>query len=162
MPSCFGLSASVRTRQNIMSAKCAPEVQIFWPLMTKSSPSTVGTRLERRQIGAGIRLGIALAPDHLAAQRRRDPLLPLLLGASLQQRRHQHGNADAAHRRRHAAFGKFLGDDARLQRIGLRAVAAILLWDGAAGIAVREQELLPGQRLRSWPASLTSCGVGAR
>ena len=40
MPRCFGLSASVRTRQNIMSAKCAPEVQIFWPLMTKSSPST--------------------------------------------------------------------------------------------------------------------------
>ena len=40
MPLCFGASGSVRTRQNIMSAFCAPEVQIFWPLMTHSSPSS--------------------------------------------------------------------------------------------------------------------------
>ena len=35
MPSCFGTSGSVRTKANIQSATCAPEVQIFWPLMTK-------------------------------------------------------------------------------------------------------------------------------
>ena len=40
MPSCLGLSGSVRTRQNIQSAKLAPEVQIFEPLTMKSSPSS--------------------------------------------------------------------------------------------------------------------------
>ena len=35
MPWCLGASLSVLTRQNIQSANCAPEVQIFWPLMTK-------------------------------------------------------------------------------------------------------------------------------
>ena len=40
MPLCFGASGSVRTRQNIMSAVLAPDVQIFWPLMTHSSPSS--------------------------------------------------------------------------------------------------------------------------
>ena len=40
MPLCLGASGSVRTRQNIMSAVRAPEVQIFCPLMTHSSPSS--------------------------------------------------------------------------------------------------------------------------
>jgi hypothetical protein len=35
MPSCLGASGSVRTRMNIQSAVAAPEVQIFWPLITK-------------------------------------------------------------------------------------------------------------------------------
>ena len=35
MPSCLGASGSVLTRQNIQSAWSAPEVQTFWPLMTK-------------------------------------------------------------------------------------------------------------------------------
>ena len=35
MPWCFGTSGSVRTRQKIQSANCAPEVQIFWPLTMK-------------------------------------------------------------------------------------------------------------------------------
>ncbi|MCY1516579.1 hypothetical protein D9M68_512160 [compost metagenome] len=41
MPACFAAPGSVRTRQKIMSATCAVEVQIFWPLMTKSPPSSV-------------------------------------------------------------------------------------------------------------------------
>ena len=39
MPRCFGASGSVRASMNIQSAYCAPEVQIFCPLITKSSPS---------------------------------------------------------------------------------------------------------------------------
>ena len=39
MPRCLGASGSLRARQKIQSACCAPEVQIFWPLMMKSSPS---------------------------------------------------------------------------------------------------------------------------
>ncbi len=38
MPSCLGASKSVRTRANIQSARVAPEVQIFCPLITKWSP----------------------------------------------------------------------------------------------------------------------------
>ena len=40
MPECLGASGSVRTRMKIMSATCAPLVQIFWPLIRKSSPSS--------------------------------------------------------------------------------------------------------------------------
>src|SRR3990170_8064383 len=39
MPRCLGASASVRASMNIQSARWAPEVQIFWPLTTYSSPS---------------------------------------------------------------------------------------------------------------------------
>ncbi len=34
MPSCFLASGLVRTRAKIMSAQCAIDVQIFWPLTT--------------------------------------------------------------------------------------------------------------------------------
>ena len=39
MPLCFGASVSVRASSIMRSARCAPDVQIFWPLMMKSSPS---------------------------------------------------------------------------------------------------------------------------
>ena len=39
MPLCFGASGSVRASSIMRSARCAPDVQIFWPLMMKSSPS---------------------------------------------------------------------------------------------------------------------------
>ena len=39
MPLCFGASGSVRAIMNIQWAYCAPDVQIFCPLITKSSPS---------------------------------------------------------------------------------------------------------------------------
>ena len=38
-PRCLGALGSVRASTNIASAKCAPEVQILWPLSTNSSPS---------------------------------------------------------------------------------------------------------------------------
>ena len=44
MPRCLGASGSVRTRQNIRSACCAPDVQIFWPFTTNSSP-TISARV---------------------------------------------------------------------------------------------------------------------
>ena len=39
MPRCFGASGSVRTRMYMLSALWALLVQIFWPLITYSSPS---------------------------------------------------------------------------------------------------------------------------
>ena len=51
MPSCFGASGSVRTRQNIHSEVSAFEVQIFWPLTTQKSPSsTPRVRSEARSL----------------------------------------------------------------------------------------------------------------
>ena len=38
-PSCFGTFGSVRTTMMPKSDRCAPEVQIFCPLMIQSSPS---------------------------------------------------------------------------------------------------------------------------
>ena len=40
MPSCFFASGSVRPRMKHIWALSAVLVQIFWPLMTKSSPSS--------------------------------------------------------------------------------------------------------------------------
>ena len=40
MPACFGTSGSVRHRQNMKSESTAPVVQIFWPLITHSSPTS--------------------------------------------------------------------------------------------------------------------------
>ena len=39
MPRCLGASGSVRTSSSHQSATCASVVQIFWPVMTQSSPS---------------------------------------------------------------------------------------------------------------------------
>ncbi len=65
MPSCFFV-VSVRTRQKHQSAYCAPEVQIFWPLTSQWSPLSSALVCKAREVGAGARLGIALAPAHLA------------------------------------------------------------------------------------------------
>ena len=120
MPSCLGLSGSVRTRQKIMSACAAVEVQIFWPLMTKSSPSSIARVVSEARSDARAGLGIALAPDHLAAQGRADPALLLLLGAEFEQRRHQHGDALVRHAHRQAGGDEFLRDDARFQDVRRR------------------------------------------
>ena len=40
MPLCLGASGSVRTNASSTSASWAPEVQTFWPLTMKRSPST--------------------------------------------------------------------------------------------------------------------------
>ena len=41
MPLCFGASGSVRASRIMNFATCAPDVQIFCPLTTKSSPSLI-------------------------------------------------------------------------------------------------------------------------
>ncbi len=80
------------------SGRCAPgrtssrpgrrsEVQIFWPLTTKWSPSSSARVCSDARSRAGVGLGVALAPADLAAGDRRQVLALLLLGAELQQRR---------------------------------------------------------------------------
>ena len=70
MPLCLGASGSVRASTKIQLARCPAEVQIFWPLITHSSPSSTARQPEVAEVGAGVGLGVALAPEVLA---REDP-----------------------------------------------------------------------------------------
>ena len=81
MPRCLGASGSVRARRWMWSALWALDVQIFWPLMTKSSPSCSARGLEGGEVGAGVGLGESLAPPALAAGDASDVLALLGLGA---------------------------------------------------------------------------------
>ena len=93
MPSCLGLSGSVRAMQMPHSACWASEVQTFWPLSFQPPSTFSAFMLQRGEVGARARLGEQLAPDHLAAERgRQEPLLLL--------RRAVHGDATAPPRRR--------------------------------------------------------------
>jgi len=102
-----------------------------------------GAGLQRGEVGAGARLGIALAPDHLAADGRRDIGPLLLLAAGLEQGRHQHRDALARQAGREAGPRELLGDDEGLERVRLGTEAAIFLRNRAAGIALLDQQLLP-------------------
>ena len=70
-------------------------VQIFWPLMTHSSPSRTASVLSDGQVRAGVGLAEALAPGDLAGEDLGQEELLLLLGAPLQD-----GRARPACRRR--------------------------------------------------------------
>ena len=124
MPSCFAASKSVRTRMNIQSALSAYEVQTFWPFSTKSSPSRIGLGLEAREVGARARLGVALAPADLAADDRRQVLLPELLAALLQEERPDHRETEADERRTEVELRHLLREDLGLL---LREPAAAVL-----------------------------------
>ena len=113
---------------------------------------------QRRQIRARARFRIPLAPDDLAAQRRRDPAALLLLRAELEQRRNEHRDALVRQPARHARRGELLGDDARGEDVGFGAEAAIFARNGARGVAVFEQQLLPRDRVR--PGALRRAGRG--
>ena len=89
---------SVRTRQKHQSANCAPEVQIFWPLTRQWSPLSSARVCSDGEVGAGARLGEALAPAQLALHDRRDVALLLLLVAVFEQGRAEHADAHAADR----------------------------------------------------------------
>ena len=53
MPWCFGASGSVRAASQMCVATSASEVQIFWPLITHSSPTrTARVRSEARSVPA--------------------------------------------------------------------------------------------------------------
>ena len=64
-PWCDFDSGSVRHTTKHQSARCASVVHTFWPVITHSSPSSTARRLDVREVGAGVRLGEALAPQLL-------------------------------------------------------------------------------------------------
>ena len=131
MPLCFGASGSVRASVKMWSARWPADVQIFCPLSTHWSPSSSRLEPEAAEVGAGVGLGVALAPRVLAGQDARDVVLLLLLGAPHEQRVAEHLDAEAVVRpaRRHAGPGELLGQDHLLER---RQPGAAVL-DGPAG-----------------------------
>ena len=55
MPLCLAASGSVRVSTKIQLARCPADVQIFWPLITHSSPSSAARqpRLPRSEPALG-------------------------------------------------------------------------------------------------------------
>ena len=89
MPS--GEPGSPDVRANTMScvAWCSPELNRFVPLMTHSSPSGDGGRLEVRRVGAVIRLGEPEREPAGAVEEARHPLGALLVGAEVAHHEHR-------------------------------------------------------------------------
>ena len=79
----------------IHCAQCASDVHTFWPVITHSSPSSIGAGLHVGEVGARVGLGVALAPD-LGA--REDPGQER--GAAARRCRSARSSARAALRRR--------------------------------------------------------------
>ena len=75
------------------SAFSALVVQTFWPLTTQWSPASTARVVMRGEVGAGARLGEALAPDDLVVQHRLDDLGLLLVGADGHHRGAEEGQA---------------------------------------------------------------------
>ena len=141
MPLCFGASGSVRVSTKIQLARWPADVQIFWPLMTHSSPSSTARQPRLARSDAGVRLGVALAPAVLAEQDPREVVLLLLLGAPLEDRVADH--LDAEHvvgaAGGHAGLGELLGHDHLLER--REPGAAVLLGPDSARAAVLVERL---------------------
>ena len=81
MPSCLGTFGSVRIRQNIQSAKLAPEVSDLRAVDHVVVAVFDGARLQAGQVRTGAGFAVALAPPDFAAHDLRQVLVLLLLGS---------------------------------------------------------------------------------
>ena len=144
MPSCFGLSGLRAHEAEDHVGLCrgrGPDLLAVDDEIVAVFHRACG---KRGEIAARAGLGIALTPDHFAAQRRADPALFLFFGAEFEQRRHQHRDALVRHAHRQTGRDEFFRDDAGFQDVGRAAEAAILLGDRARRIAMLDQQALPG------------------
>ena len=78
-PLCLGASGSVRATSMHHFEYWAPLVHTFWPVTTQSSPSLTARVFSAGEVGAGVGLGEALAPDLLGGEDRRQVALLLLV-----------------------------------------------------------------------------------
>ena len=105
----------------------------------------LGAGAQRRQVGAGARLGVALAPDLVGGEDLRQVAPPLLLGAVRDQRRPDHLDAHHADEARRARAHHLLVDDRLPHDVG--ALAAVLARPAHGDVAGLVQLALP--RLRA-------------
>ena len=124
----------------------------------------VGDRagLQRGEIGAGVRLGIALAPADQPRGDLRQMLFLLGLGAVLQKRRPEHGNAERGQRLPRADRRHLLAHD--LGFLAVETAAAIFLRPVRHGPALVAHALEPDAlRLRGeFRVTAAPEGVGVR
>ena len=138
---CLAASPSVRATSMHHFEYCAPLVQTFWPVTTQLVAVLDRARLQRREVGAGVGLGEALAPDLLGRQDRGEEALLLLVGAPHHQRRAAEQQAEHVGGERDARAADLLEVDRRLgQR---RAAAAVLGGPAGRGPARVVQRPLP-------------------
>ena len=123
MPLCFGASGSVRASTKMWSARWPADVQIFWPLMHPLVAVEHGPAAEVAEVGPGVGLGVALAPDVLAGEDARagsgafcssvphcSSVLPSIWMP----------NTSLRPAGRHAGLGELLGEDHLLERATAR------------------------------------------
>src|SRR5213594_2122104 len=153
MPRWRGASGSVRTRSSWNCATCAKLVHTFCPLTTRTVALDDGARLEARQVGARVRLREALAPDHLAAQDRREVGRLLLLRPARDEGRASVVEPDEERRDVGRAGARiFLAPDELLHE--RRAAAAVRARPRDARPAAVVHAPLPGLVVRGAPAEL--------
>jgi hypothetical protein len=109
-------------------------------------------RLERRQIGAGSRLGVALTPDVLGIEDPGQERPLLRLGAVLHQSRADHLDAHHPDHARRPRLEHLFSDDRlaheRLPLVGVGiGAAAVLLWPVHGQVARFVELTLPGPQL---------------
>src|SRR5207244_5549024 len=98
-------------------------------------------RLHVRQVGAGVRLRVALAPELVGGlDLRQEPAL-LLLGAVREQRRREQALAEEAHAGGRVGLGVLLAEDDLLGEA--RVPTAVLLGPVEPDPAVASEQLLP-------------------
>ena len=124
MPLCFGRVGVGAREQHHAVERCAPDVQIFWPLMMKSSPSATACVCSdaRSEPEPG-----SLKPWHqkcLAGQDAREVLALLLLGAVDDDRRPGESDGEEVRPRRRGARHLLVEDELLHHR---EAGAAVLL-----------------------------------
>ena len=98
-PWCEFDSGSVRHTTKHQSARCASVVHTFWPVITHSSPSSTA-RLDVGEVGAGVGLGEALAPQLVDRLDLREEAALLLVGAELDERGREQALAEERDPRR--------------------------------------------------------------
>src|SRR4051794_351898 len=100
-----------------------------------------GLRLERREVGAGLGLGEALAPDLVGGEDRLEEALLLLLGAVRDHDRAAHHEAEHVRGHRRPRAHHLLVEERLLDQRG--AAAAVLLGPRQSGVARVVQLVLP-------------------
>ena len=144
-PWCRSEPGSVRQITNAHWLKCALDVHTFWPSITHSSPVEAGLGLHVGQVGAGVRLGVALRPQLLDGHDLRQEPLLLLVGAEGHQRRAEQLLAEVVDPHRRVGPGVLLVEDHLLDQA--QPAAAVLLRPADAGPAVLGQQPVPGEPL---------------
>ncbi len=138
-------SGSVRQTTKHQSDHCAHEVQTFCPCEHPLVAVEVRARLHVGEIRAGVRLRVALAPDLLARDDRRQEAPLLLVGAEGDDGRAEQSLADVTEAAGSAGARVLLVEDHLLHQ--RRAAAAVLARPADAGPAARRELLLPGAPL---------------